>query len=139
LVQVIPSGVSVLTLLHSLKYLNSHVVRCLPITLDGKQQTFLWHFRFSWKWVWRWMFFVLLAPCSFVEAWWRFRGAWSLLHQDNHPDDGGNKHPWNVSKLLPGYMVPTTQKTITVNKISHYFSCTTWYKQVIMYCSAGTT
>jgi hypothetical protein len=26
-------------------------------------------------------------------------------------DDGGSKHLWNVSKLLPDIMAPTTQKT----------------------------
>jgi hypothetical protein len=34
-----------------------------------------------------------VAPCSLVEIDRRFRGAYSLHHQDVHrPDDGGSKH-----------------------------------------------
>jgi hypothetical protein len=35
----------------------------------------------------------------------KFHNIGSPKHQGNHPDDEGSKHLWNVSKLLPDYMV----------------------------------
>jgi hypothetical protein len=45
--------------------------------------------------------FWVVAPCSLVEVYRRFRVA-CCLHR---PDDGGRKDLWNVSKLLPDYTV----------------------------------
>jgi hypothetical protein len=39
-----------------------------------------WDFRFSWWWVWRWLFWDV-APCSLVQVYQRFRGAYCLHHQ----------------------------------------------------------
>jgi hypothetical protein len=48
----------------------------------------------------------VVAPCSVVEINRCFRCACCTHHQGNYsPDDGGSKHLWNVSKLLPDYMV----------------------------------
>jgi hypothetical protein len=44
-----------------------------------------------------------IVPCSPVEVNRRFRGTYCLQH--HHLDDGGSKHLWNVSQLLPDYMV----------------------------------
>jgi hypothetical protein len=33
-----------------------------------------------------------VASCSLIEEDWRFRGAYHLHHQGDHPDDGGSKH-----------------------------------------------
>jgi hypothetical protein len=43
--------------------------------------------------------FWVVAPCSLVEVYQRFRGPCCLRHQR----DGGNKDLWNVGKLLPDY------------------------------------
>jgi hypothetical protein len=43
--------------------------------------------------------FWVVAPCSLVEVYQRFRGAASI----NRPDVGGSKVLWNVGKLLPYY------------------------------------
>jgi hypothetical protein len=47
--------------------------------------------------------FWVVAPCTLVEVYQCFRGACYLRHQGN--DDEGSKHLWNISKLLPDYMV----------------------------------
>jgi hypothetical protein len=44
--------------------------------------------------------FWVVAPCSLVEVYRRFRCACCLHH---HGDDGGSKHFWNVGKLLADY------------------------------------
>jgi hypothetical protein len=44
-----------------------------------------------------------IVPCSPAEVNRRFRGTYCLQH--HHVDDGGSKHLWNVSQLLPDYMV----------------------------------
>jgi hypothetical protein len=45
------------------------------------------------------------VPCSLVEVYRHFRGAYRLHHQGDYSDDGGSKHCWNVGKLLlPDYM-----------------------------------
>jgi hypothetical protein len=48
--------------------------------------------------------FWVVAPCSLVEVFQRFRGPcsgwWVVTHR---PDDGGSKDLWNVGKLLPDY------------------------------------
>jgi hypothetical protein len=49
--------------------------------------------------------FWVVAPCSLVEVYWCFRSACYLNHQGDCPDDGVNKHLWNVGILLPDYMV----------------------------------
>jgi hypothetical protein len=46
----------------------------------------------------------VVAQCSLIEIYRRFRGAYFLHHR---PDDGGSKELWNVGKLLPDY---TTQQ-----------------------------
>jgi hypothetical protein len=43
--------------------------------------------------------FWVVAPCSLVEVYQRFRGP-CCTHR---PDDGGSKDFWNVGKLLPDY------------------------------------
>jgi hypothetical protein len=41
------------------------------------------------------------APCSLVEVYQLFRGAFCLRHQGgDRPDDGGSKFVWNVGKLI---------------------------------------
>jgi hypothetical protein len=40
------------------------------------------------------------VPCSLVEVYRRFRGAYYLHHR---PDDRRNKHLWKVGKILPDY------------------------------------
>jgi hypothetical protein len=45
--------------------------------------------------------FWVVAPCSLVEVYQRFRGACRVMSK--HPDDG-SKHLWNIGKLLPDYM-----------------------------------
>jgi hypothetical protein len=45
--------------------------------------------------------FCVVAACSLVEVYRRFRGACYLHHQGDESDDGGNNHLWNVDKLLP--------------------------------------
>jgi hypothetical protein len=48
--------------------------------------------------IWRKYCLVLpVVSCRLVEVYWHFRGACCLHHQGS---DGGNKHLWNVSKLL---------------------------------------
>jgi hypothetical protein len=47
------------------------------------------------------------VPCSVVEVYQYFRGACCLSH---YPNDGGSKCLWNVSKLLPDYMVQHPRK-----------------------------
>jgi hypothetical protein len=56
--------------------------------------------------------FWAIAPCSLVEVYRRVRGACCLRRQcDKCSDNGGSKHLWNVSKLLPDYTAqqPTRQ------------------------------
>jgi hypothetical protein len=56
--------------------------------------------------------FWVVALCSLVEVYQRFRGPCCLHHQgDDCFDDGGSKDLWNVGKLLPDYMAlqPTRQ------------------------------
>jgi hypothetical protein len=44
--------------------------------------------------------FWVVSPCSLVEDYWHLKGASCLHHQSNdHPDNGGSKHLWNVSQL----------------------------------------
>jgi hypothetical protein len=50
--------------------------------------------------IWKAVFWVV-APCSLVEVYQRFRGPCCL--QPHRPDDGGSKDLWNVGKLLPDY------------------------------------
>jgi hypothetical protein len=52
--------------------------------------------------------FWVVAPCSLVEVYQRFRGP-----EGDRPDDGGSKDLWNVGKLLPALLLhgATTQKT----------------------------
>jgi hypothetical protein len=54
----------------------------------------------------------VVAPCSLVEVYQRFRGPC-------YPDDGGSKDLWNVGKLLPDYTVlqPRTQQSSEWNAI----------------------
>jgi hypothetical protein len=33
-----------------------------------------------------------VKPCSLVEVYRRFRGAYCLYHEGDRPDDGGSKH-----------------------------------------------
>jgi hypothetical protein len=40
--------------------------------------------------------FWVVAPCSLVEVYRRFRGACCVSHQGDRPDDGDSKHLWNV-------------------------------------------
>jgi hypothetical protein len=52
--------------------------------------------------------FWVVAPCSLVGVYQRFRGPCSLHHQgddDHRPDDGGSKDLWNVGTLLQDYTV----------------------------------
>jgi hypothetical protein len=50
--------------------------------------------------------FRVVVSCSLVEVYQHFRGVCCLHHLgDDCPDDGGSKHLWNVSKLLPDYVV----------------------------------
>jgi hypothetical protein len=42
--------------------------------------------------------FWVVAPCSLVEVYQRFRGPCCLHHQGDP-----SFHPWNVGKLLPDY------------------------------------
>jgi hypothetical protein len=51
--------------------------------------------------------FLDIAPCSLVEVYRRFRGAYYLYHQ--RPHNGGSKHLWNIGKLLPD---ATSQKAV---------------------------
>jgi hypothetical protein len=44
--------------------------------------------------------FWVVALCSLVEVYQRFRGPFCLHHR---PDDGGSKNLWNVGKLLQDY------------------------------------
>jgi hypothetical protein len=46
-----------------------------------------------------------VAPCSLVEIERRFRGAYCLLHQAHHPDNGGSKHLLNVGQFPRDYTV----------------------------------
>jgi hypothetical protein len=48
--------------------------------------------------------FWVVALCTLVKVYWCFRGA-------GCPDDGGSKHLWNVSELIPDYTAqqPTRQ------------------------------
>jgi hypothetical protein len=78
--------------------------------------------------------FWVVAPCSLVEVYQRFRSPCCLHHQGDEeaarvetvrdigislprarlpqlPDDGGSKDLWNVGKILPDYTA-TTQKTV---------------------------
>jgi hypothetical protein len=45
-----------------------------------------------------WDVFWVVAPCSLVEVYWRFSGAFCLHHQDD-PDDGGSKQISNFRKV----------------------------------------
>jgi hypothetical protein len=45
--------------------------------------------------------FWVVAPCSLVQVYRRFRGACCRL--THSPEDGGSKNLWNVGKLLPDY------------------------------------
>jgi hypothetical protein len=50
----------------------------------------------------------VVASCSLVDGYRRFRGSRCFHHQDDEnirssPDDGGSKHLWNVGKLLPDH------------------------------------
>jgi hypothetical protein len=48
--------------------------------------------------------FWVVAPCSLVEVYLRFRGPCCLHHYGYYrPDDGGSKDLWNIGKLLPDY------------------------------------
>jgi hypothetical protein len=47
--------------------------------------------------------FWVVAPCSLLEVYCCFRGAYCLHH--HRPDDGGSKHLWKIGKLLPNYTV----------------------------------
>jgi hypothetical protein len=49
--------------------------------------------------------FWVVAPCSLVEIYQRFRGPCCFHHQGDRPDDGGSKDFWNVGKSLPDYTV----------------------------------
>jgi hypothetical protein len=57
--------------------------------------------------------FWVVAPCSLVEVYQRFRGPCCLHHQDDRPNDGGSKYLRNVGKLLPDYaaLQPRRQST----------------------------
>jgi hypothetical protein len=46
--------------------------------------------------------FWVVAPCSLVEVYRRFRG--------DRPDDGGSKYLLNVGKLLPDYTALQTRR-----------------------------
>jgi hypothetical protein len=71
-----------------------------------------------------------IAPCSLVEVYGWFGGAYCLHHQVYHrPDDGGNKHLWNVGKLLPDY---TVQHPRRVNFIFEY--CRHVVKYTYLFC-----
>jgi hypothetical protein len=48
--------------------------------------------------------FWVVAPCSLVEVYQRFRGPCCLHRLTHRPDDGGSKD-LNVGKLLPDYTV----------------------------------
>jgi hypothetical protein len=54
----------------------------------------------------------VVAPCSLVEVYQRFRGPCCLNHQgyDDGPDNGGSKDLWKVGKLLPDYTRAATHK-----------------------------
>jgi hypothetical protein len=48
--------------------------------------------------------FWVVSPCSLVEVYRRFIGAYCLHHQDDdYPYDGGRNHLWNVRKFLSDY------------------------------------
>jgi hypothetical protein len=48
--------------------------------------------------------FWVVTSCRLVEVYRRFRGACCPPQKGTHrPDDGGNKHLWNVGELLPDY------------------------------------
>jgi hypothetical protein len=59
--------------------------------------------------------FWVVAPCSLVEVYRRFRGTCCLHH--HRPDDGSSKYLWNVGKLLPGYttLQPKRQASSTMS------------------------
>jgi hypothetical protein len=46
-------------------------------------------------------FFRDFTPCSLLQVWRRFRGAYCLHH--HRPDDEGSKHLSNVGQFLPDY------------------------------------
>jgi hypothetical protein len=69
--------------------------------------------------------FWVVAPCSMVKVYHRFKGLCCLHHQGLHhhcPDDGGRKYLWNVDKLLPDYTVlqprrhPSSKRNLTHGK-----------------------
>jgi hypothetical protein len=45
--------------------------------------------------------FWVVAPCSLVDVYRRFRGACSLLQQGDRADDAGSTYLGNVGKRLP--------------------------------------
>jgi hypothetical protein len=38
---------------------------------------------------------------------------------DDHPDNGGTKHLWNVDKLLPDYTAQQTRRESSSEKVDH--------------------
>jgi hypothetical protein len=57
--------------------------------------------------------FSVVALCSLVKVYRRFRDTCCSHHQgdgSHHPDDGGSKYLWNVSKRLPDYTVLQTRR-----------------------------
>jgi hypothetical protein len=52
-----------------------------------------------------------VEPCSPLEV---YRGACCLHHQGDRPDDGGRKHLWNISKLLPDYTAQHSTRQLSL-------------------------
>jgi hypothetical protein len=66
--------------------------------------------------------FWIVAPCSLVEVYQRFRGPCCLHHQGS--DDRGSKDIWNVGKLLPDYTVLQPRRQLSILKqFVHLHNC----------------
>jgi hypothetical protein len=60
--------------------------------------------------------FWVVAPCSLVSVYRRFRGACCLQQQGgDRPDDGGSKHLWNVGKLLQEVKQEMSAVVVSIN------------------------
>jgi hypothetical protein len=70
-------------------FIFHYSLRCQVLTEASTKMTIFWDY----------------ASCTLVEIYQCFRGAHCLSYEGDCTDDGGSKLLWNISKLLPHYMV----------------------------------
>jgi hypothetical protein len=62
-----------------------------------------------------------VAPCSLIEIYRRYSGAYCLHH--NRSDDEGSMYLWNVGKFLPDYMAQHPRRQPSLYLCLYWVSC----------------